>query len=281
MASSSSIDMSNSAAAAAASLSASLASVLAAGSSTSIPLLSSGSLATPTGTGIQAGGTTTTPRATTGANALSDGEGGSSSTKIVVPIVVVAAVLAFAAIGWTLWRRKQKQGGGAYNRRMRPIDYEPSPGMPAAFAIGGASAGAGYGRRRGESFESFEAGRPMSAVMEEHHEYDDERYGPPMQEVGAPAPAPFQAIGGAASGSSRLRNYGREHEDNYYDGSSRVGYSSTAARGMDAATADSAAGRSYSPYADVHRAGSTSPLSDDDRYPHDPFADASSKRWSG
>ncbi|PWY97241.1 hypothetical protein BCV70DRAFT_203016 [Testicularia cyperi] len=234
---------------------------------------------------------------TTRAGSTSSEDNGSSSTKIVVPIVVVAASLALAAVAWTLIRKAKRSRDEDYDPRMRPIDYEPSNDMGgagaglaaggAAFAVGGASAGYMRDRRRGNSMESFEAGRPMSTLTEETGEYDHME--PPMQEV-----APYTAAGGASfapvTAGGRLHNYGgsqrglpvRDAEsnyeepydqtgngymspysdehggydvNNYYDGSSNVGYNSRAVRGLDAAGAYAGAS-GYSPYEDLHRGDS-------------------------
>lgn len=179
----------------------------------------------------------------------------------------------------------------------------------AAFAVGGAAAGLVRNRPRRDSYESFEAGRPMSSFTEEEGELSGNA--PPMQEV-----APYAAVGSAyAPTSSRLRNYGSvrggntndpedfpaarrvtdsmyiddyagdEHDAydvNYYDGSSNVGYNNKATHGLDAAGVSSNAGRPYSPYADVQRGEAGDEYYDYDRAfssRRDPFAD--SERWSG
>lgn len=183
----------------------------------------------------------------------------------------------------------------------------------AALAVGGAAAGLVRDRSRRDSYESFHAGRPMSALTEEEGDFSG--VPPPMQEV-----APYSAIGGAAAyaaPSSRLRNYGStrgagnlEQDDefppahrvtdsmyidtgagaaggavtpfsdehgaydvNYYDGSSTAGYNNRATRGMDAAGVSSGAGRPYSPYADVQRSDTG-----DERYYDYDYDRASSSR---
>ena len=186
----------------------------------------------------------------------------------------------------------------------------------AAVAVGGAAAGLVRDRPRRDSYESYRAGRPMSSLTEES---DFVGAAPPMHEV-APYAA---VGGASASGRMRnysarggngdefppahrvtdsmyvddhlaahypsggaVTPFSDEHgayDVNYYDGSSSNGYNNRATRGLDTAGVHTGAGRPYSPYADVQRAGEGG----DEYYDYDrasssrrdPFAD--SKRWSG
>ncbi|KAJ1027792.1 hypothetical protein NDA13_003246 [Ustilago tritici] len=252
------------------------------------------------------------------ANSSGSSSGSDGTTKVVVPIIVIAASVALIAVAWTAIHRIKKRKDEQYDPRMQPVEssyhhcsmMDPSlAARGAAFAVGGAAAGLVRDRPRRDSYESFEAGRPMSSLTEEEGELSGNA--PPMQEV-----APYAAVSSAyAPASSRLRNYGSarggnangpedfpaarrvtdsmhiddyagdEHDAydvNYYDGSSNVGYNNKATRGLDAAGVSSNAGRPYSPYADVQRGEAGDEYYDYDRAfssRRDPFAD--SERWSG
>lgn len=187
----------------------------------------------------------------------------------------------------------------------------------AALAVGGAAYGLSRERSGRDSYDSYRGGRPMSALTEEEADFPGVQ--PPMEEVASfAAVGSARGTGRLRNYGSARAGQGDEHfapadrvtdsmyvddlagpiavggavtpfsdehgayDVNYYDGSTSAGYNNRAARGMDAA-GTSAAGRPYSPYADLQRAEAA----DQDHYDydrasssrHDPFAD--SKRWSG
>ncbi|TKY90966.1 hypothetical protein EX895_000964 [Sporisorium graminicola] len=160
------------------------------------------------------------------ANSSGSSNGSDGTTKVVVPIVVIAASIAVIAVAWTVIRRVRKRSAEHYDPRMQSVEssyhHRSMMGPPlaaggAAFAVGGAAAGLVRDRPRRDSYESYhQGGRPMSTLTEEEGDFSG--VPPPMQEV-----ATFSAIGGAtAAPSSRLRNYGstrggnaREQDDEF------------------------------------------------------------------
>nr|CDI51664.1 putative protein [Melanopsichium pennsylvanicum 4] len=321
-ATSTSTSVSSIAAAASASASAAAASLLSSASISQASAEAAASAAAATLAGSSSSSSvTSTPTGANRANSSSGSKGNGGTTKVVVPIVVIAASLAIIAVLWTLIRRYRKNKAEQYEPSMAPIErsYHHRSMMggaggltagAAAFAVGGAASGLVRDRPRRDSYESYRAGRPMSALTEEEGEFSG--VSPPMQEVTA-----YSAVGSAnAPTSSRLRNYGNgearltdsmyvdrntrhdvephylsgntgavtpfsdeygAYDVNYYDGSSNVGYNNRATRGIDAAGASSAGGRPYSPYADVQRGNS----SGDDEAGYYDYDRASSSRRGG
>ncbi|SNX84132.1 uncharacterized protein MEPE_02840 [Melanopsichium pennsylvanicum] len=317
-----STSVSSIAAAASASASAAAASLLSSASISQASAEAAASAAAATLAGSSSSSSvTSTPTGANRANSSSGSKGNGGTTKVVVPIVVIAASLAIIAVLWTLIRRYRKNKAEQYEPSMAPIErsYHHRSMMggaggltagAAAFAVGGAASGLVRDRPRRDSYESYRAGRPMSALTEEEGEFSG--VSPPMQEVTA-----YSAVGSAnAPTSSRLRNYGNgearltdsmyvdrntrhdvephylsgntgavtpfsdeygAYDVNYYDGSSNVGYNNRATRGIDAAGASSAGGRPYSPYADVQRGNS----SGDDEAGYYDYDRASSSRRGG